>query len=182
MPYVIIGVKAYEVSAQKPTQYLPPPGQHTEYFQRGEGDMKEKAYRGTGQLLSYKLGQQHQLIIMHPDDIVLLGHLDHGFSKCLVHPLIGLPEILAVYRVLGEIVKERPDSFVAKATVEFSDIPFGEENGMTVFQQEISFNLLFFLFSNPFLFNASPSYPETGVSLLKRAQRSNQTTGTRFKA
>ena len=68
--------------------------------------MQEEANLTVGQPFSQKPGQEHQLIVMHPDTIIRFGDFRHAVEKDFVDFFVNLPEASLVYRTDREIVKE----------------------------------------------------------------------------
>ena len=106
-----------QVGPDDPLQQLAPPGQQPEELVRWEGNVQKEANLRVGQLLADHAGQQHQLIVVDPDAVVWFDYLEQGVAEAPVDPHVGLPEILVVYRVVGEIVEQRPDGVVREAVV-----------------------------------------------------------------
>jgi hypothetical protein len=72
-------------------------------------------------LLTKHLGEQHQMIIMNPDQISVLNILDDGFCKKAVDFLVCCPGRLVEGNLTGVIMEKRPEDRVCKVcSLEFS--------------------------------------------------------------
>lgn len=60
--------------------------------------------------VSHKLGKQHQVIVVNPDQVVPCGHIQHGFAEETVGMDIGLPVLLLEFNVCRQIVEQRPEN------------------------------------------------------------------------
>ncbi|MBA7677541.1 hypothetical protein ES703_85799 [subsurface metagenome] len=74
------------------------------------------------------------MIIVYPDDIIRFGDSSNYVGESCVGSFVGLPEIFAIFRVEGEMVKERPDGSVADTVVVGFDIMLCDRNWMAVFR------------------------------------------------
>ncbi len=115
-------MKADEVSAEETGEDLLSPGQVPEYLVRREGDVVEIADLCIGQALPEHLGQEHQVIVVNPDDVAGLDHFHHGVAELLVHPLINVPCLRVVVHEVVEVVEERPEGVVAESVVVVLDV------------------------------------------------------------
>ncbi len=48
---------------------------------------------------------EHQLVILDPDDIVGFGNVNYSICKFLVHGLVGFPVFLVVMGITGKVVE-----------------------------------------------------------------------------
>ena len=65
------------------------------------------------------LGNVHQVIIVHPDEIVGLRTADDGIRVTVVNLLVSLPVCRLEVAEILQIVKQRPDHLVGIAVVKF---------------------------------------------------------------
>jgi hypothetical protein len=71
MLQVRVRVKRDEVRAKHPIQQLFAFRQYSKHFRGRERNMQEKANRGPGQRLAQHPGEQHQVIVVHPQQVAL---------------------------------------------------------------------------------------------------------------
>ena len=62
------------------------------------------------------------MIIVYPDNIIRPGDSRNYVGESCVNSFISLPEIFAVFRIEGEVVKKGPDSSVADTLIVGFDI------------------------------------------------------------
>jgi hypothetical protein len=85
------------------------------------------------------------MVIVYPDNIFGPGNLQNQLKENSVHLFIGLPKFFLKNRVLNQVVKERPDRFIAKTIVVQVEIILVQENGKEgVFSQPCSDKVFFF--------------------------------------
>jgi archaeosine-15-forming tRNA-guanine transglycosylase len=120
-----------------------------------------------GQAFAEHLRQEHQVVVVNPDDVVGPGHLHHGIAEPLVHPLIDLPRLRVVVCREVEVVEERPEGVVAEPVVVVLDIVRGEKDRVALLFSEQIDDPVFLLFLLPLDVHAGPADPETLVGLVK---------------
>ena len=130
--HVVVRVEGDQVGAQHTPQQFGPFGQNPEQFVAGERDVVEIADAERGHDLAEHAGQQHELVILHPDDVVGTDQVAHLLAEEPVDFAVAFPEILPVLRVGEEIVAQGPDRAVAVPFVVVFDLFPGEEHGMEV--------------------------------------------------
>src|SRR6185312_6936339 len=93
IPYIIVRVKTDEARSQQTIKDLLTPlaWQHLEDLERGKRDVQEKSDGHFRKFFTHELGQQHQVIIMYPQDIIRFQHLDHRLGEEPVHLAVFLP-------------------------------------------------------------------------------------------
>ncbi len=74
------------------------------------------------------------MIIVYPDNIIGFSDSRNYVGESCVDSFISLPEIFAVFRIEGEVVKKGPDSSVTEPVVVGFDIVLGERNRVAVFR------------------------------------------------
>ena len=74
--------------------------------------------------LAQCLGDVHQVIIVHPDEIVGLRTAGDGICVTLVNLFVSLPVCWLEVAEILQIVKQRPDHFVGIAVVKFVALGF----------------------------------------------------------
>lgn len=130
--HVVVGVECDQIGSQHAPQDLRPFGQDAEEFVRREGDVVEITDAQRGTMFAQQSGQQHELVVLHPDDVVGFDPAENLFAEERVDFPVGLPEILAVAGEREEIVAQRPDRAVAVPFVVVRDLFRREENGVEV--------------------------------------------------
>ena len=118
MAFVVVGVEADQVGPEQAPEHLVPPGQGAEDFVGREGDVEEKADGEPGAQFPQHLGYQHELVVVHPNQVVVGRRSRHGIGKFAVDRHIGLPVGQFKLGVFHEVVEQRPDGAVAEAKVE----------------------------------------------------------------
>ena len=106
------GVEADQVCAEQTLEDALPLGENAEDLRRGERDVEKEPDPCIRDALADQRRHEHQLVVLHPDQIAgaVLGH--HRVREALVHPLVVL-EVLDLQRKLArEVVEERPEHSV----------------------------------------------------------------------
>lgn len=87
--------------------------------------MEEEADADARQLIPDQIRQQHQVVVVNPQDIVRPGHFQQRRGEDIVDSLVLQPEVFVVSGVGGKVMEKRPDGLIAKALVEILEIFFG---------------------------------------------------------
>ena len=82
------------------------------------------------------------MIIMHPDHVVSLGRFQNRFTKSIVDSDVRVPLGLIVFSVLGEVVEEGPNRFIAESFVVLFDVARGKEDGLNILGAQLCFDLI----------------------------------------
>jgi hypothetical protein len=165
---IAVGLKADQIVVAKRRDQLLVVRHGREDLRRGHRNVKEEANSVLVTAPSQRFGQWHQVIVMHPHEIVGPEYLIKLSGKVFIDSLIT-GEIPS--RELGEVesvVQDRPQDAVRKAVVVLLVVVFGQvrddirdailRNGMRA-RFAPGFDL------------AAPAEPNTRVSLERRAQR-----------
>ena len=80
--------------------------------------MQKEPHGYVRRFLPQEFRQQHQVVVMDPDKVTRHHHLHHCVTEQPVHPEVLLPVLFLKLCVRREIVKQRPDRFVAESEVE----------------------------------------------------------------
>lgn len=92
---IVVCVEADEVAVEKTRQQRLPYRQNTVDFTTGEWRMQEEAdlnvLLGVADFLTQHLRQEHQVVVVYPDEISVLHILDDGLRKQAVDFLVGGP-------------------------------------------------------------------------------------------
>jgi hypothetical protein len=79
--------------------------------------MQKEAYGGIRHAFTQELGKEHQMIIIDPNDIILLGNRLDGVAKVPVNALIAFIVRLVVRDILREVMKQGPDGLIAETVI-----------------------------------------------------------------
>ena len=101
--------------------------------------------------------QQHQLVILHPDNIVVLDKGEGFFAKECVDLPVCFPVFGFVLNEREKIMTKRPDCAVAVAFVIIFNLFAGQKNRMIIQLVQLFRNLLFFIFV--IHMDSRPSHP-----------------------
>src|SRR5574344_2410340 len=112
MPHVIGGMETYQVGTEQPSEQLITFRQHFEQLIRWERHMMKVSNPDFAYPVSKHLGQQHQLIILHPDQIPRPDYLLCRLKKQLINLLVYNPVSLIVLHEREKIVEQRPQNTV----------------------------------------------------------------------
>ena len=144
--------------------------------------MVEVADLRVGQALPEHLGQEHQMVVVNPDDVIGPGHLHHGIAELLVYPLVDVPCLLVVVCVVIEVVEERPERVIAEPVIVVFDVVRGEEDRVALFPLERLDDPVFLLFLLSLNVHTRPADPEALVGFIKRADSGGKTADTPLQA
>jgi hypothetical protein len=90
--------------------------------------VQEKANSQIGGRNLQQRGQKHQLIVMNPNQIVVVSVFEHLLGEFVIHALVVLPPGGLVPQVIRQVVQQRPDARVGKTFVMCLDILFAKEH------------------------------------------------------
>lgn len=112
MTGIVVSVEADEVAVQDTTQQLLSDGENPVDFGAGEGRVKEEAdlniLLAVTDLLAQHLGEQHQVVVVHPDHVTVLNILDDCLGEEAVHLSIRAPGGFVEGNLTGMVVEEWP--------------------------------------------------------------------------
>ena len=90
--------------------------------------MEEEPYRQIPPPLPEEPGEEHEVVIMDPNDIPVLNRIQDSLTEHFVHMPV-LPPLFFIERgVSREIVEQRPDGPVAEPVIELLHLLAGEKN------------------------------------------------------
>mmetsp|Transcript_12566 Transcript_12566/g.31311 ORF Transcript_12566/g.31311 Transcript_12566/m.31311 type:complete len:319 (-) Transcript_12566:689-1645(-) len=117
--HVVIDLEADQVRREHAAQDLLAQGERLVDLGRGEGRVQEPADLRLGVCVAQQGGQEHQVVVVHEDDVALLPHLGDGGGEGLVEVRVVLPPLVDHVRVALEhgerdVVEERPDDLRAQ--------------------------------------------------------------------
>ncbi len=119
---VAAALEAHQVRAQQAVDDGPAPRQLGEDFRRGEGDVVEEPDLQVRARLAQHLGDQLELVVLHPDRGALVGVLDDGVGEPPVDLAVGVPPGPVELRRGDHVVVQRPQGGVGEALVEELDV------------------------------------------------------------
>ena len=90
VPHVPLDMKADEVAGEQTVQQLAVPRQQSVQVERRKRNVQEEREAPGGTALAEPERREHQMIVVHPDQIVGAGDLVCDPGEALVDPLIGL--------------------------------------------------------------------------------------------
>ena len=116
---VVERVEPGQVRAQDaPHEGLPPrPGHQPKDLEGWKRDVQEEPDVGVREPLADHARQQHQVVVVDPDQIGRPKHLGHLFEKQLMGLVVGLEVRRVEVGQQGKVVEQRPDHVVAEAAV-----------------------------------------------------------------
>lgn len=136
-----------QVAMQNTEQQLVPHWEDSVDFAAREGRVEEEAnldiFLAMADLLAQHLGKEHQVIIMHPDQVTILNFLRNRFGEEAVGLLVCLPGGLIKGNLAGMVVEEGPENRVCEqwASVSKQAPSAGINEGATItdprYNQEI---------------------------------------------
>jgi hypothetical protein len=100
--------------------------------EEGKGCAEEADAR-SGHGLAQHFGQQHQLIIMNPDEVVGFEVFEHHIAKAAVGIDVSLPVFGLEIEQRRKLMKERPERLVRVAFIEAVRDLFGDVHGEIAF-------------------------------------------------
>jgi hypothetical protein len=132
--HVVVGVKADEIGAQQAIQDKSAPWcrKEAEQLVSREWNMEKESNGCIRDSLAEIPRQEHQMIIMDPDDVPWPCDFNKRFTEGMVDLLILLPVIGSENCQLGKVVEEWPDGFVAESLIEVFYIFLGEKDGVAM--------------------------------------------------
>ena len=121
--------------------------------------------------------EQHELVIMHPDQIAFLRGLDHLFSEGPVDVLVVFPPGRFVTQIIGQVMQQGPDAGIGKTLVKCGRFFLAEKHR----EAAVLFGQLPRDFLPPALFGKCSPRPTDPLGLVlplgKSFQRRHQSTG-----
>jgi hypothetical protein len=107
-----------EVRSQEAPSHLLSSRQNPEHVGRGEGDVQKESDGGLGDRLPQQLRQQHELVVVDPDQVAGTHPRRHGIAETMIGVDVGVPPFRVELEARGELVKERPERAVRVAVIE----------------------------------------------------------------
>lgn len=116
MPSIIIGVEPDQIAVEDTVENLVTDRQDSVDLTTGEGSVKEEtklhvALR-VANLLAEHSRKKHKMVIVYPDQIIVLDILCDFFCEQAVGLAVGIPCRLVEGNLTGVVVEERPEDRV----------------------------------------------------------------------
>ncbi len=160
MALVVIGVKPDQVRTEQPLKHFLPPGKGPEDLVGGKRDVQEKPDGKPRPLFPDHLWDEHQLVIVDPEDIVLPGLFQHRFCEFPVDGLVHFPVGELEFRIFQEIMEKGPDGAVAEPEVEAFHLGRCQGNFAAPVFPEGEVDIIFQVFRDFLPGQAAPPDPE----------------------
>lgn len=113
MARIVVGVKPDQITLQHAVEQLRPHGEDPVDFTAREGRMQKEtnadvALAQLAELLAQQLRQQHEVVVMDPDQIALASFVGNRLGKETVGLAVGVPGRLVEHDLTGVVVQEGP--------------------------------------------------------------------------
>jgi hypothetical protein len=109
---IVVGVEADQVALEHTAEDLVSDGEDAVDLGAGEGCVQEEAdldvLLGVANLLAQHLGHEHEVVVVHPDHVVVLHVLRDRLGEQAVGLHVCLPGRLVEGNLTGVVVEERP--------------------------------------------------------------------------
>ena len=125
---VVIALESDHVELEQGLQDRFLPRQLFEYVGTRKRGVQEEPHGSANPGLPHGFGGEHEVIVMHPDKVVVGGGLRDNPSKLTIHLLIDFPILGVEIAARRHVVKQRPDDFVGEAGIELRDLFFGQRD------------------------------------------------------
>jgi hypothetical protein len=166
-------VKADQVGAQHALQQLGPGRQGAEQLLGGKRDMEEEPDPGLRESAPEEAGEQQELIVVHPDQVVLLVLGGDHVGEALVHLDVALPAADLKGHLIEQVVKQGPEDPVGESFVVAGDFVAGEGDADQALGRQLPIEGVLLGGSQRFRRGAGPADPEP-IGLLVRAQQAGR--------
>lgn len=124
MPSIVVGMEPNQVAMQDTEQQLVPDWENSVDLAAREGRMEEEAdldiLLAIADLLTQHLREEHQVIIMHPDQVAILNFLRNRFGEKTVGLLVCFPGGLVKGNLTGMVMEEGPENGVCEQWISVS--------------------------------------------------------------
>ena len=165
-------MEADQVAGQQAAQDLAVVRESAVDVEGREGDVEEERDPGGGPSPPDDLGAEREVIVVDPDEVVLLRLGEDRLGEALVDGFVGAPVVAVVARALGQRVEERPEDTVRVAVVEALDLGGAERDRAQVVARIGDLDRLARL-----QLCAGPADPRPAAALHRRRQRGDQSSG-----
>ena len=110
-------MEAGEVRPQHPRRQLFPPGVDAEHLVGGERRVEEEADAQRRPFGLEHRGDEHELVVVDPDQVAVGGVVQHLGGEPPVHLAVRVPPRGVVAEPAGQVVQQRPEAGVGEALV-----------------------------------------------------------------
>ena len=117
---VRVGLKGKQIGSKEPFQQFLAPGEDGEDLRGWERYVQKEPHRSIRQPFAEHPWQEHQVVVVNPDQIIRPVVLDHRLAEAPVRFDIGFPVPRVEFQLRRKIVKHRPERLVGVAFVESS--------------------------------------------------------------
>jgi hypothetical protein len=104
MPHVAMCVETHQICSQQAVEQLRPLRQCSKQFVGRKRNVVKIANTGIGSFVTDHFGKQHQLVVLHPNNVARVDDFERGFAEKLVHLFVGLPVLGFVTDIAGKVV------------------------------------------------------------------------------
>ena len=115
--HVSAAVEAHQIARQQTLEQLPIPGQDPEEIDGRKRDVEKERDPQIRARPSQEEGQAHQLIVVNPDEIAVVGDFGGHHREASIHLLVGGPLVSIELEAAWKGMQERPDRAVREAEV-----------------------------------------------------------------
>ena len=119
---VVVGLEADQVVIGEAAQNRPVVRQRLQDVGRRAGRVKEKADRVAVAARPELASKQHQMIVVHPDDIVVLEQRAQAIGEHAIDAHVAAGVGAGIFLQVDAVVKDRPQHAVGEAVVIFLDV------------------------------------------------------------
>ena len=121
---VVLGLEADEIVIGEAAENRPMMRQRLKDVGRRAGRVEEKPDRIAVAARPQLASEQHQMIIVHPDDVVVPEQRAQTIGEHAIDPHIAAGVGAGIFLQVDAVVKDRPQHAVGEAVVIFLDVVF----------------------------------------------------------
>src|SRR5262249_16103759 len=123
------GLEAGEVEFDEASKDVKAPGQLDEHVQRRKWNVKEEGDSRTNSERPQLPGHRHQVIVVHPDEIVYARMSGRGRREHAIDRFVGQPVTRFEAAKRRLVVEQGPDDLVGESVVEVFPLGLGQREG-----------------------------------------------------
>ena len=123
---VVLRLETHEIIMRQASQDFPVMRQGLQNVRRGAGRVQEEADRILVAARPQFAAQQHQMVVMHPDDVVVPEQRAEPVREQLVDPEIAARLRMGIFLQIDPVVQDRPEHAVRQTIVIFLDVVPGK--------------------------------------------------------
>ena len=121
---IVFRLEADQIVIGEAAEDFPVVRQGLQNVRRRAGRVEEKADRVAMAARAQLASQQHQMIVVHPDDVVLVEQRAQSIGEHAVDAHVAAGVGARVFLQVDPVVKDRPQHAVGEAVVIFLDVVF----------------------------------------------------------